>query len=142
MLRAHAVPDPQPAEVGPVHRDFYDKQVLYTAGRTTLLDFDNISPGDPAQDVGNFLSHLDLRRMQHPGTGPEIASAGEAFCESYGGQDRSFDRRVTWWQAATSLRLAGLYALRPRWHDLTLELVEQCRRHLDTGARAVRMEGR
>jgi len=138
LLGAHGLSDLPPAEVVPVHRDFYDKQVLYAKGRTTLLDFDNISAGDPAQDVGNFLAHLELRRMQHPETGPAMARGSGAFAESYGRRDEGFARRVEWWRAATFLRLAGLYALRPRWRHLILELAEHSRRHLDMGAPAAK----
>lgn len=137
MLGAHAVPGPKRAEVGPIHRDFYDKQVLYTKGRTTLLDFDNMSPGDRAQDVGNFLAHLELRRMQQAESGPAIAAAKAAFIDAYGQCDERFSGRVMWWQAATFLRLACLYALRPRWRHLTPELTDLCRRHLDAATPAL-----
>ena len=136
LLEAHRLPDLQPAEVRLVHRDFYDKQVLYTTGRTTLLDFDNMSPGDPAQDVGNFLAHLELRGLQDPERVPAIDAARTAFMEAYGRDDGGFIRRVRWWQAGTFLRLACVYALRPRWRRLTRDLTERCRHHLNSGRTA------
>jgi Ser/Thr protein kinase RdoA (MazF antagonist) len=134
MLRAHAVPDPTPAELGPIHRDFYDKQVLYAKGRATLLDFDNMSMGDAAQDVGNFLAHLELRCLQQAETRRAIGPASAAFIDAYGRFDARFKSRVRWWQAAALLRLASLYALRPQWRHLTPELVDYGRRYLDKGA--------
>lgn len=41
------------------HNDFYDDQMLLTAdGRIALVDLEDIGPGDPMLDVGNFLAHL------------------------------------------------------------------------------------
>lgn len=45
---------------GPLaHNDFYDDQLMVTPdGRMALVDFEEIGPGDPLLDVGNFLAHL------------------------------------------------------------------------------------
>ncbi len=41
------------------HNDFYDDQVIMTPdGRMALVDFEEVGPGDPLLDVGNFLAHL------------------------------------------------------------------------------------
>ncbi len=41
------------------HNDFYDDQLLQLAdGRLALVDLEDIGPGDPMLDVGNFLGHL------------------------------------------------------------------------------------
>lgn len=41
------------------HNDFYDDQLLVLGGgRLALVDFEDIAPGDPLLDVGNFLAHL------------------------------------------------------------------------------------
>ncbi len=41
------------------HNDFYDDQMLvFEDGRIALVDFEDIAPGDPMLDVGNFLAHL------------------------------------------------------------------------------------
>ena len=41
------------------HNDFYDDQMLTMKGGTiALVDFEEIAPGDPMIDVGNFLAHL------------------------------------------------------------------------------------
>lgn len=47
----------QPASMA--HNDFYDDQLLVLrGGRLALVDFEDIAPGDPLLDVGNFLAHL------------------------------------------------------------------------------------
>ena len=41
------------------HNDFYDDQMLVMkGGAIALVDFEEIAPGDPMIDVGNFLAHL------------------------------------------------------------------------------------
>ena len=41
------------------HNDFYDDQMLVLPdGRIALVDFEELGPGDPMLDVGNFLAHL------------------------------------------------------------------------------------
>lgn len=44
---------------GMAHNDFYDDQMLLMEdGRLALVDLEDIAPGDPTLDVGNFLAHL------------------------------------------------------------------------------------
>lgn len=41
------------------HNDFYDDQMLQLRdGAIALVDFEDIAPGDPMLDIGNFLAHL------------------------------------------------------------------------------------
>lgn len=107
-----------------IHRDYYDKQVLYSEARTTLLDCDGLALGDPAQDVGNFSAHLFLRRLQHPDCKESIQRGLSAFEDTYDNNSHAFAGRVRWWRATTLARLAGLYSLRPRWRHLTPELLQ------------------
>ncbi len=54
----------------PVHRDFYQDQILFAGTRTWLVDLDLVSLGHPALDVGNFLAHLTehgIRKHGDPG---------------------------------------------------------------------------
>ncbi len=53
----------------PVHRDFYQDQLLLLGRATCLLDLDLCSLGHPALDAGNFTAHLielGLRRHHDP----------------------------------------------------------------------------
>jgi hypothetical protein len=113
------------------HRDFYDKQVLYSTGLTTLLDCDNLAMADPALDFGNFMAHLILRRMQTPEWAEDIGSGMKAFANSYSQPDSEFELRARWWMAASLMRLAALYSLRPRWRSLSPKLLEEAGRSLD-----------
>lgn len=41
------------------HNDFYDDQMLQLRdSKIALVDFEDIAPGDPMLDIGNFLAHL------------------------------------------------------------------------------------
>jgi hypothetical protein len=115
--------EPAPAPVL-LHRDFYDKQVLSNHGTLTLLDLDTATAGDAALDIGNFLAHVRLRQMQLPQHTNTLAAAGNAFQEAYG-PHHDLLARISWWRAAATLRLAALYALRPRWRSLTPKLLEE-----------------
>lgn len=125
-VRDRAVSTPNSWEQCPlIHGDFYDKQVLQAPLRTTILDTDNLVAGDPAQDFGNFTAHVYLRQLQYPEHGARLTALLQSFVSAYGDTDRAFKQRSVWWRAATLLRLAGLYALRPRWRDLAPALLEE-----------------
>ncbi len=52
-----------------VHADFSPKNLLVSAGGLMLVDFETGHYGDPAFDLGFFLSHLVLKAcLQAPGT--------------------------------------------------------------------------
>ncbi|MFQ5500299.1 MAG: phosphotransferase family protein [Candidatus Zixiibacteriota bacterium] len=110
-----------------IHGDFYDKQVIYAPRRTTLLDLDSLSAGDPAMDFGNFMAHIELRELQYARLDADIVDSGRlAFGAAYGEIGSGFEGRATWWKAVTLLRLAALYVLRPRWRHLASPLLDQC----------------
>lgn len=114
-----------------VHGDFYDKQVLYSARRTTLLDCENVMRADAALDYGNFLAHLILRRLQTPEHAQNLESGMKAFANEYGEIDPDFTIRACCWLAAALIRLAVLYSLRPRWRHLAPNLLREAGRCLD-----------
>ena len=122
-----------PERAVPIHRDFYDKQVLIGHERTTLLDVDTLALGDPALDVGNFLAHLHLRLRQTPTFVMGITGGRQAFIKAYQTtmDDELFWRRVEWWETAALLRLACIYCLRPRWQDIAVSILDSLRTKAD-----------
>jgi Phosphotransferase enzyme family len=113
------------ARLTPSHRDFYDKQVLLAEGGATLIDFDTFCMADPALDVGNFLAHLELARLQGVMPGDGLA---DGFLEGY---RRTAGRlpgatRLAAFEAGSLLRLACLYALSTRWRTLAVPLLGAC----------------
>ena len=107
-----------------LHGDYYDKQILVDPNRTTLLDLEMLSGGDPGLDVGNFMAHLELRGLQHSEPADWLRQAQAEFMESYGNYSRNFIQRAQWWKAASLTRLAMVYSLRPRWRHLVCPLLD------------------
>lgn len=67
--------------------DFSPKNLLVTNDLLVLVDLETAHYGDPAFDVGFFLSHLFLKRIRHSGNQPEVADMirdlGSAFLHEY-----------------------------------------------------------
>jgi aminoglycoside phosphotransferase (APT) family kinase protein len=106
----------------PVHRDLHDQQLLWDGRRLGLIDCDTLAAGDPAGDVANVLAHLQLRQAQGLLDPARAAAAADDFLT---GLDPAPDvlARVGAHRALTSLRLAALYAWRPRWRHLVRPLL-------------------
>jgi aminoglycoside phosphotransferase (APT) family kinase protein len=104
----------------PVHRDFYDKQLLIHDGTTALIDLDTLALGPPEIDLANFLAHLELRRLQGVLGSQQAAVWAALFFKEY---DRcstvSIDPQlIRFFMIATFLRLACKYRLKQ--HDKAL----------------------
>lgn len=136
MLRA--AEDLPPAQLAPAHRDLHDRQLLVTDGGLALLDFDLLCRADVALDPANLSAHYALRLMQSP---PPSAAAEEAACtqallEGLGREDEDFRARLGFYRATTFLRLALVYALRPRWAFLGDALTARAAEGLDLQVRS------
>ncbi len=106
-----------------IHRDLHDKQILVDDdGVVGLLDLDTLAIGDPALDVANLLAHLELRVLQGQGSLDGARVAADAFLEGYRPAPELMERVVTY-VATSRLRLACVYAFRPRWADLAGRLL-------------------
>lgn len=111
--------------LGVLHRDLHDKQILLDeSGRIGLIDVDTLAVGERALDVANLLVHLDLRELQGNLTPEVAASSRESFLSAVGAASMP-SARIEAYAAATRLRLAGVYAFRPRWRDVAAELLRQ-----------------
>lgn len=113
------------------HRDLHDKQVfprgtdgVRDTSRTTItggtvIDFDLAAPGPPALDAGNLLAHVRLRALQGlPIPWRDVAAPIARFAA-----DGGLRESLSPWTAASSLRLATLYALRERRAGLVADLL-------------------
>lgn len=119
---AHRLPAAGPERV--IHRDFYPEQMLRAGKSTTLIDLDEMRAGDPAVDVGNYLAHVELRALQFPALAAIRSAARRAFFETYQRTARGDTERLCglepsarFYEAASLLRLSGVYAGRPRWRE-------------------------
>ena len=89
--------------------DFSPKNILVHARGLTLVDFETAHAGDPAFDLGFFLSHLLLKAVRAaPGHEPYLALT-RSFRDAYlgrfdaGEEDLAFGRRVNAHAAACAL---------------------------------------
>jgi aminoglycoside phosphotransferase len=116
-----ALPAGRPALI---HRDLHDKQILLgDGGAVGLIDLDTLTLGDPAIDLANLAAHFDLRARQ---AGADLATAAaqrEALLAGYGASAAQ-RRRVEVYERAARLRLACVYAFRPRWAAVAAALAE------------------
>lgn len=129
--------DGAPARIGLLHRDLHDKQLVHQPGAPIgLLDVDTLAVGERALDLANLLAHVELRlRQQRLGTAA-AHTARDAVLQAYR-PDPATLRRVSAYATASRLRLAAVYAFRPRLRALALELLADAVR-----TRASRVGGR
>jgi len=66
-----------------VHADFSPKNVLIADRQIVLVDFETGHYGDPAFDLGFFLSHLLLKSIRHAERFAEYAALTVAFRKTY-----------------------------------------------------------
>lgn len=111
--------------LGVLHRDLHDKQLLLDdAGTVGMIDVDTLAVGERALDVANLLVHLELRQAQGLLTDELAAAAREDFRAGVDAADLPAARLAAYARAAR-LRLAGVYAFRPRWRQVAEDLLRQ-----------------
>jgi 5-methylthioribose kinase len=66
-----------------VHADYSPKNVLIVGEQIVLVDFETGHYGDPAFDLGFFLSHLLLKSVRHACHFAEYIALTEAFWQTY-----------------------------------------------------------
>lgn len=105
------------------HRDLHDKQVLISSGSTSkgvlgLIDCDTLALAEPALDLANLLVHLSFREAQGLLSARRRAVGERAILEV--AEELSVpEDRMNAYSRSTKLRLACVYAFRPRWRELT-----------------------
>ena len=115
-----------PSSPALLHRDLHDKQiVLATARPVGLLDLDLAAHGDPAVDLANLLTHLDLRSRQGLCSVQRAARCSTALLEGYS-PGPALLQRLPPYVTITRLRLAGLYSFRPARPGLVAGLLRDC----------------
>lgn len=102
-----------PFAPGTIHRDFYEKQLIWSRGGPCLLDLDTLSHGDAALDVGNFIGHMLLNRatgQQSLACLPELAREFVGAYRQAGGIVES--ENVLFYWASSLVRGGAIHALR------------------------------
>ena len=113
----------------PIHRDFYQDQVLVDGSRLYLLDFDLYCEADPGLDIGNFIGHLtelSLRRFGAPAALSEQEDALEnRFVELSGESSRVSVRAYTTLTLVRHIYLSTQFSERHPYTETLLEICEQ-----------------
>ena len=101
------------------HRDLHDKQILAEGDALGLLDFDTAALAEPALDLANLWVHAGLRVDQQLWSAEHGAVVRAAVQEVAGalGVDEA---RFRVYASATRLRLACIYAFRPRYRRVAI----------------------
>jgi ATP-binding cassette, subfamily B, bacterial len=66
-----------------VHGDFHSGQMLLTGGVPMMIDFDEAALGDPAEDLGSFLAHLECDEIAGLLATPKRSAVAAALVEGY-----------------------------------------------------------
>ncbi|MFQ5504773.1 MAG: hypothetical protein ACE5F1_08265 [Planctomycetota bacterium] len=130
IRRVSELPLPSSEEASLVHTDLHDKQIFLAKGQVELIDLEGIARGDPRLDWINLLEHLRLRCLQWPEQGAVKALAGRLRASLAGDAG---DRYLAAQAGLVRARLAGVYALRPRWTALARVLARDALRELGPG---------
>ncbi|WP_022917780.1 phosphotransferase family protein [Ruania albidiflava] len=96
-----------------LHRDLHDKQLLLDGTDVGLLDFDLAAFGDPALDVANLLTHLQLRSHQGRCSNDRARTCATAVLQGYGHVPGDWQRRLEAYRTTARVRLVCVYAFRP-----------------------------
>ena len=109
-----------------LHRDLHDQQLLFDGARLGLLDFDTAALGEPELDLANLSVHLELRAAQGL-LEPALRAAGQEAVTAVARVLGADPGRLAVHAEATRLRLACVYAFRPRWRAVAQDLLDGLR---------------
>ncbi len=80
-----------PIKQGVIHGDFYAKQIVVHHGEYQWIDFDEMSLGDPYQDVGNFIAQLYWNEVRGDLARDNVEALVARFLEGYARRARGMD---------------------------------------------------
>lgn len=128
------IPERSPALI---HKDYYYAHVYWDGENVWALDFDQLSTGDPAFDVGHFLAHLENLAYHATGRADAYETSARRFVRAYQ-EHASVDLRtgLPFYRAYTFLKLAATDATRkrPGWRDRVAVLTRLACHEAEGGA--------
>ncbi len=117
-----------------IHGDCHPEQIVVNNSEIAIIDLDSAAQGHPANDLGNFLAHVQrdvLQKKIHASLGDQIAAELTA---GYAQESSTLDHHtVQIYLAAGLLRLAHepFRYRRQNWPEETEQLVRQASHILD-----------
>ncbi len=112
------------AKLTPIHGDFHLGQIHLENGHVWLIDFDALSYGDPASDLGNLLVFMRGKVKKNP----EVATLIAVFLEEYFSiMDQEISQRILLYEGLTHLRRACkcLRTQEEGWRRKVNRMIEQ-----------------
>lgn len=106
----------------PIHKDFYYAHVFWDGDNVWVIDFDQLSTGDPAFDVGHFTAHLENLAFRATGDPSAYEDASRLFASTYEQHaTETVGGRLPFYRAYTFLKLAATEVRRQRvdWAERT-----------------------
>jgi len=119
-----------------IHGNLFGDQILCGAdGRVGIVDWDDLSSGDPTYDVGRLIAHVIFVALASRRSPGEIEACIAALLGSYraAGGPRLSAQSLGWHTAASLLMRGKISALRPLvdgWEDLLVATVHESSRVL------------
>ena len=122
-----------------IHKDLYYAHVLWDGENVWVLDYDQLSTGDPAFDVGHFTAHLENLAYRTAGRADAYEEPARLFVETYERQASiPVAARLPFYRAYTFIKLAATEVSRnrPAWQERTRLLADLACREAEASARA------
>lgn len=113
----------------PVHGDFYDKQIIINEKQVGVIDTDSTHRGDPANDLGCFVAHLERDAIEGFLNDKQVEQAKTGLLRGY--LSTSPGMKLEELNAFTALNLFQLthHPFRDRraaWPEETVSLLDRC----------------
>ena len=104
---------------GPIHADFHHTNVLVEGNQITLIDMDDVTFGDPCQDVGRLISSLRIPSLRTFGSFSSLEDAREQFVDTYLSHANQKIENIRLYEAASLLTSAvsSFRFQRPEWKE-------------------------
>ena len=114
-----------PAASSGIHGDFHPGQVLLRGDVVAILDLDDAVVGNPADDLGNFIAHLEraASKPSGPTSLPDPTMAREALLTGYGAAGVALQVDLATAAALFLLAPHPFRAREPDWPDRIEDLL-------------------
>jgi hypothetical protein len=116
-----------------VHGNLFGDQILLDGERVGIVDWDDLTAGDPSYDVGRLVAHEIYVAREAGATPARAASAIDALLDGYAEEapDGRIDGRRLRWQVTCALlmraKISSLRTLRGDWPAVVAGTVAEAR---------------
>ena len=114
----------------PIHGNLFGDQILISGTQVAIVDWDDLTLGDPLFDVGRLIAHIAFASGAHPEARTALIAAVGTLLDVYIREsDTALDMDRLRWQVAIALlmraKISALRILSPTWiADIQAALTE------------------